>query len=157
MNEWWVCSRNGELLRNMDSTWRQHEAHMKEGIGTLDSDRVNDKGQPLKGGDGVRAKIRTSSVLVGLVMTVGATGAAVAAASPAVAQPYCATAISGDGRTAKGACQPSAPLNVFRLVVTICGTSSCQQARGPWWPQDNLWHGWRPSGFLASIDNIEFG
>jgi hypothetical protein len=68
----------------------------------------------------------------------------------------CATAISGDGLTAKGACMPDAPGNVFRLVVTHCGPSYCRTTKGPWWPQDNYWHGFNPGGYVASVDGLEF-
>lgn len=95
-----------------------------------------------------------ASLVAGSVAT--ATTAAASTAAPASVAQVCATEIAHDGGSVRGACQPGSGGNHFRLVITICGTSSCQQARGPWWPRDSVFRTWDNSGFAARVDTIEF-
>ncbi|TWD75246.1 hypothetical protein FB561_6684 [Kribbella amoyensis] len=104
--------------------------------------------------------VTSAALMLGASVTPAAAAPAPAAvtATPAAAgaQQICATTIRDDGRAVAAACEPGAGGTQFRVVVTICGTSSCQQARGPWWPRDSVWRVWSNSGTAVSVDTIEF-
>lgn len=104
---------------------------------------------------GTVSALLAAAFFIGALMT--ASPAAASSNTAAATPPYgCEWGISADGRTTYGKCPSSAPGNYFRIEVTTCGVSTCSNRLGPWWPQNGVWHGWTPGGWVTNLVAFEF-
>lgn len=118
---------------------------------------------------------RLKGILSGLAASL--TLAAVAFAPPSVAAPAtnslpaapatnvsptayldddCWYRTSGDGRTVWYGCNAGAPETYYRIVLTTCGTSSCQRRYSGFHLQNGVEHVWTPGGWISRVDGFDF-